>query len=424
MPDDEGTHEAGSGGDKPGPEDPITPEESIEIADAIEKAEAKERERRERERRAAEQKAFEDARAGGRADAVHSPGGQPGPTGPGGPLGDRFRVDARGCRRASISALAFLVALLILIFVVCDGDDEEAVSVGDDGTVVATTQAATTAATEGTTAPTATAAPEPEPDEPASTGDEVLDELLEFFGISPEDEEGLSEVEDDLQDLIDSIRELLPAYQGRDVDIRKVIKMLLEDFNSAPFSSIRQVPSPFDCGGTGPLVVCSDPALAVPDGDILIVAMEVDDTIPLASTERSYIYSIVFDSDGLPENNWVFNPPFEFDYFQGTDRWYQAVYSHETGMWVITLTQLEADGSFPTDPTPLPTAARLAIDGRWAVWFIPTSELAVFPAPFRVTAFAHDGFFTQDTRGGDVLGPDPTAPLEVPEIGRAVMIGG
>jgi len=334
--------------------------------------------------------------------------------------GDRGGPDGRGCRRSAILALALIVAFLILILAWCSGDDGIEVSIDGNFTTVSST--ASGASSSSSSPASSSSSSEAQQPQPATTGDEVLDAILEFFGVSPEDEESVSQVEDDLRDLIDSIRGLVPAYQGRDVDIKQAIMFLLGEYSGSPISSIRQVRSVFDCGGTGPLVICSDQVLEMPAGDILIVAMEVDEAIPLASADRSYIYSIVFDSDNAPENNWVFNPPFDFDYFQGTDRWYQAVYDHVTATWTITVTQLNLDGTVPNVDTP--TAARLAIDGPWAVWFIPTSELATYPAPLRVTAFAHDGFFSEGSRGGDVLGPDPTVPLGLPMVGTAVMTEG
>ncbi len=344
--------------------------------------------------------------------------------GSGGSAIGRWDPDSPGCRRSMIIAVALIVALFVLIFALCSGEDAVEVSTGDDITTELPVESSSTSSTSSSTkAPEPQPEPEPEPvSGPATTGDEVLDGILAVLGVAPEDEAAVKPIADDLEDLIDSIREILPAYQGRDVDIKRVIMMLLEGYEANPISSIRQIPAAFECGGTDPLVVCSDMVLDVPAGDLLIVAMEVDEAMPVASPDRSYVYAIVFDSDGAPENNWVFNPPFDFDFFQGTDLWYEAVYDHTTGGWGILLTQLNPDGSYPAELSP--TAARVVIDGSWAVWFIPTSELVIYPAPLRVTAFGHDGLFSEDSRGGDVLGPDPTGPLGLPIVGTAVMTDG
>jgi hypothetical protein len=170
--------------------------------------------------------------------------------------------------------------------------------------------------------------------------------------------------------------------------------------------------SVYECGAEDPVVVCAAQVLPMPEGDGLVVAVEHAGAIPARSTERSYIYSLVFDSDGDPANNWVFRPPFNWDFFQGTDRWYQAIYSHDTESWIVGVNQVQSDGNASQ---PLPSAVRVVIEGEWVIWYIPSSEIPAFPGLLRATAFAHDGAFGAATRGGDVTGADPTEPLIDPE---------
>ena len=165
--------------------------------------------------------------------------------------------------------------------------------------------------------------------------------------------------------------------------------------------------SVYECGAADPLVVCATEVLPFPEGDLLIVAVEHDGRIPTDSDARSYIYSLVFESDGDPANDWVYNEPFDWDYFQGADRWYQAIYSHASGDWLVDVTQVAAGNQ----TTSVPSAVRAVVDGRWIFWFIPADEIPDFPGRLRATAFVHDGFFGEATRAGDVTGADPTEPL-------------
>lgn len=217
----------------------------------------------------------------------------------------------------------------------------------------------------------------------------------------------LTEAYDPLGDHLDSEKTRSPGYTGPEIDIVRmsgVTVALNQSVVQAAFNN-----TTFNCADTDPLVVCATSVLPMPEGEVMIVAVEHAAPIPTASTERSYIYAIVFDSDGDPANDWVFNPPFDWDLFQGTDRWYQAVYSHTTNTWTLAMTQVTADGS--TEPGP--SAARAVIVDGWVIWFVPSSELPLFPAPLRVTSFSHDGAFSPDTRGADVIGNNPTEPLLV-----------
>ena len=319
--------------------------------------------------------------------------------------GDDHRSDefpASGCLVVLVVIAVILLGGAWIFFAGGDGDAE---IIGSPPSVASSSSSSSSSAasdpTTGTQAPPATP--------PPVIGDPILDGLLRAIGLDLDPEEQL-ELKDLLGDLIDSLLGVVPAYQGSDVDIVEARPHLAVVDN--PFQVNAFGNTVYPCGDTDPLVVCATEVLEMEAGELLVVAVKMDDDVPTTSTERSYIYSIVFDSDEDPANDWVFNPPFEWDYFQGADLWYQAIYDHTTGSWFVDVTQLTADGSFPAASTP--SAVRLVVDGPWMVWFIPTSEFAVYPAPFRVTAFAHDGFFSESSRGGDVMGADPTEPLTVP----------
>ena len=225
---------------------------------------------------------------------------------------------------------------------------------------------------------------------------------------------------DEIGDWIDSISGVIAAYRAGEIDVETALAWLMHISDAAAMRLYNQ--SEFECGQADPFVVCTEEVLDVPEGAVLVVAVKHAAPIPLDSTERSYVYALVFDSDGDPSNDWVFQEPFDFDYFQGADRWYQLIYDHQAGAWFLEVTQLEPGPAFP--PGLAPSAVRALIHEEWVVWFVPISELPGYPVEYRVTAFGHDGAFTQETRGGDVLGEDPTVPMPVAPAEVAVEIDG
>lgn len=266
-----------------------------------------------------------------------------------------------------------------------------------------------------TTAPTTTAAPTTTTTTPLSEALHFIDQLVadpsRLVELTSNTSGGylsvLNEIIDGALDHLDSESSRTPGYTGSEIDIVRmsgVTTSLDRSVVEAAFNN-----TTFNCTDTDPLVVCATSVLPMPEGEVMIVAVEHAAPIPTASAERSYVYSIVFDSDGDPANDWVFNPPFDWDLFQGADRWYQAVYTHTSNTWVVTVIQLTEDGPI----APGPSAARAVIIDGWVIWFVPSSELPLFPAPLRVASFGHDGAFTPATRGADVIGNNPTEPLLV-----------
>ena len=51
----------------------------------------------------------------------------------------------------------------------------------------------------------------------------------------------------------------------------------------------------------------------MPAGEVGIFLMDLAADVPLAGPDRSLIYSVVLDTDRDPANDWVFNPPFDFE---------------------------------------------------------------------------------------------------------------
>jgi hypothetical protein len=170
--------------------------------------------------------------------------------------------------------------------------------------------------------------------------------------------------------------------------------------------------SVLECGTTrddGTITVCPTGVLDVPEGDVYVVTSTLTGPLPSAGNDdgHHFIYSVVFDSDGDPTNDWQFNPPFDWDYFLGTDRWYQLMWNPDTTAWSLTVTQVDATQATAASAS----AVRAALNGDTVTWFIPAVELPAVQPGYRVTAFGHDGAYSESDRGGDVSGADPTEPL-------------
>jgi hypothetical protein len=306
-----------------------------------------------------------------------------------------------GCLASILIAVVILVGVLYWILDPFGGSDGNLI--GSPTIAPATTATTGAPNTTGATTSTTTAPQSPGVELPEPVGSLVAPLALDPLRMRQ------TTLDDLIDDLIDSISENEPGYPGREIDLARAIVIIAAADLSAVDTTFND--SVYECGAIDPLVVCSTGLLEMPAGEILVVAVEHADIVPTASTERSYIYSLVFDSDGDPANDWQFNPPFDWDFFIGADRWYQAVYSHSSGQWLLDVQQVSAEGI----PEPEPSAVRVVIQDEWVVWFVPSSELPDFPGRLRAVAFAHDGRFTEATRGGDVTGANPTEPLFDPE---------
>ncbi len=129
--------------------------------------------------------------------------------------------------------------------------------------------------------------------------------------------------------------------------------------------------------------------------------------VPDTDADHSFIYSVVFDSDGDPSNDWTTNPPYDCDHFQGADRWYQCIYDHSFDRWSVTVTRVDSS----QNTTEVLSTASCVIEKDTLTWCIGWSELPASTVRYRVSSFGHDGSWSASDRGGDVSGDDPTEPL-------------
>ena len=164
----------------------------------------------------------------------------------------------------------------------------------------------------------------------------------------------------------------------------------------------------FPCGemANGRLTVCGATVGDFPAGDMLLFAAGFDGIIPLDDPEHYLVFAVVLDGDGDPANNYQFMPPYNWDYYQGTDQWYELGWNPQMGEWFLTLRLVR--GSMPVE---LHTDARAVIVDDTIVFMIPASEVDVEMPAFRITSFGHDGTYAIEVSGGDVSGENPTEPL-------------
>ncbi|MFN0252739.1 MAG: hypothetical protein ACKV2T_38045 [Kofleriaceae bacterium] len=141
----------------------------------------------------------------------------------------------------------------------------------------------------------------------------------------------------------------------------------------------------FPCGDTqGRKTLCA-PGATFTAGDWVLVAAAMLDDVALADPTGRYQYAFVFDADGQPANNYQASAQFPKDFFAGTDKWYEALYTAQAG-WTLSVRDTRIGSAQQ------PSNARFVIMGREIALFVPRSELGASPG-FRVTAFRHEGDF-------------------------------
>ena len=154
------------------------------------------------------------------------------------------------------------------------------------------------------------------------------------------------------------------------------------------------------------VVVCPDGGPPLPDEPGAWVFVGINNTIPGVGGEGELIYSYVVETDGDPANDWQPQGPYAWDFYQGTDTWFELFGDLSTGQWRAAASRVTADQTI--EEAELPFRVIIWDDTVW--WWIPESS-APADAPFRVSAFSHDGTYDPSSANGDVPGADPTEGL-------------
>lgn len=266
-----------------------------------------------------------------------------------------------------------------------------------------------------------TATPPPTPTPPPSQADLTIDEFASDLGLTADQTQLLIDAfgSDRLADLIHSLGIILSDEDFDDDDDRELrligkdatdlVRYVVLMLDIAP-EALKELfgNTVFPCGSLseGRRTVCPAGAGPIPPGEVLMLMMVLDGEVPLEDPNLFYTYAAVFDSDGDPANNFQFVEPFVWDFFQGTDRWYELNWDPQAGQWTLDVSDVVNQ-----QRQPAASNARAVIDGNLIVFFIPTSEFAVPRPGYRLTSFFTDGTFQPETSAGDVTGADPTEPL-------------
>jgi hypothetical protein len=162
---------------------------------------------------------------------------------------------------------------------------------------------------------------------------------------------------------------------------------------------------PCDSEITGGFVACAPGAEPIPAGDVIMLLMVLGDDVPMEDPDHFYTFAAVLDADGETSNNFRFQPPFNWDYWQGTDRWYILDWVPDMNAWFLDVTDINS-GTFT-----VPSRARAVVMENLIAFFIPADEFSVERPGYRLSAFGHDGTYALEVSSGDVTGADPTEPL-------------
>lgn len=240
----------------------------------------------------------------------------------------------------------------------------------------------------------------------AGLGDE---QILEFI-------ESLSD--DEIGDLLYSISTERPGDPGEDVDIRRSGTGGITMDGSATDLAFNF--STLPCNGAGEVSVACVSQSPIPAGEIVVAVTIVEGEIPQPGAAREYVYGAAFEATGNPADDFTFEPPFDWDFYQNTETWHELVLPAGSNQWQARATRWNG-----TQQEPRPSAARVAFAGDTIVWFIPAGELVAPEPTARLTAFRHDGSFLPEKSAGDVGGENPTiAPVPVKSTAIEVKGGG
>lgn len=148
-------------------------------------------------------------------------------------------------------------------------------------------------------------------------------------------------------------------------------------------------PAAVEALGCGPSdigdVLCAPQPIDPNETEFFVVTHILDDTIPIDGAELYGQYGFVFDQNGLSTDDYVADPAYPNDFYQGTDRWYQLQHYPNEGAFFGVLSA--TNGAIQ----PFPSAAKVIVKGATLIAVIPASEMEADCPTLRVTAFTHRG---------------------------------
>lgn len=151
-----------------------------------------------------------------------------------------------------------------------------------------------------------------------------------------------------------------------------------------------------DCSQAG--VTCAAGAGPL-QGQVAVVRVLHAGPVPEASTDRSYQYGFVFETDGDPANDYVGIPAFPADFFIGSDLWVEYVL-FAPSPWEVRVSEIDTSGNPQSVPA---SSARVSRLGPELVLTMELDELGGQRdgLSYRASAFCHDGTFLAGNWNGD-----------------------
>ena len=287
-------------------------------------------------------------------------------------------------------AIVVIVVLGPLVFLLLTGGEDAVDPAAALDTTTAPTSDEPTAATSSTSPPSS---PSPSPSPAPPPYDGVVGTFADSLGVPP----GIGWTPDPSGDLIYSVSDEAAGHTPQYADIVRAWAA------GGPWDTA-VLDDLFPCGDgpSGQVTVCADgnPPL---DGPVALVAVELAAPVP-SDSEDSLIYAVVSDSDGNPANDYQPSAPYDWDYFTGTDHWWELAVAPGGEQWTLTSTDTRQGLTRGNAPS----AARAAITGNAIVWLLPLDDFDTAAPTVRATAFATDGSFAPETSGGDVLPGPPS----------------
>jgi hypothetical protein len=210
---------------------------------------------------------------------------------------------------------------------------------------------------------------------------------------------GGTPLDDPAGDFVYSIPGIAPGDPAPDVDILGARAGTVE-LSDAQAAALSAEPA-YACGAAA---ACADDDAPLPAGTLFVFDLSLAGAPPADAGATDHTYALVLDANGDPADDFAFVAPFEWDFYQGTDRWYEL--KRDGGDWALSVQRWRNDRAVLA-----PSAARAVLSGETITWLVPGSELMTPDPGWRATAFRHDGTFEPQASAGDVTGADPTQPL-------------
>lgn len=178
-----------------------------------------------------------------------------------------------------------------------------------------------------------------------------------------------------------------PTAQWVWVKVRSKHRVTIGGATGVPVGQVEQA---FPCGGGitrggGDQTTLCASTSPLPEGDYVLVAAVMGDTLRFDDAEHFHQFSFGFDSNGDAADNYVASPQYPNDFWDGLDT--VLVIDDAPGA-PPTLSALD----LKTTPfTPLVSRARVTWSGDTLLAILPADELATVCPDHRFTSFVHLG---------------------------------